>query len=528
MDSHAASVAAAPAVSDPAQYAQVRDVLARAGYTDEGLAKLLGGDSLLRLRDRRFPALLRRTGGGTPLDTLVRLFILDQAVDAAAAADAFAPMTVDEWTSIGLIARDAEGVRATVQLRCYQGLVLACDFTRRDKGGVRRDYVMSVSPSSLVLLGMTVRRPIRAALDLGTGCGIQAFGAAPHSQRVVAVDTNPRAIAIARFNAGLNGIANVDFREGSLFEPVAGETFDSDRVEPAVHLARQPTPVPQQRRRRRRHLPEPRADGAAVSGGRGLLHLQRELGGRGRRGLAHAARRLVRGHRLRHAGGRAGHGRRRRVRGQPHRDRRRLGRVPAPVRRVDAVLRRAADGGRGPRRDRDEARRRTRELVRGGPRAGRHRDEERRRRAAARRGAQLPARARGRSGAARRAASHRAERAAGAAGAPGGRRVGDRVREACTASTASRIRARSTRPLRRSWRATTDSVPSARTSRRSPPSSTRRSTRSRRRRWASSAVWWSRDSCCPTPSRERYLRPLTSISILAPFSDTISSGDVCG
>src|SRR5262249_52333375 len=112
------------------------------------------------------------------------------------------------------------------QLRCYQGLVLAYDFTRRDSGGVRRDYVMSVSPSSLVLLGMTVRRQSRAALDLGTGCGIQAFAAAKHSRRVVGIDTNPRAIAIARFNAGLNDLANVEFREGSMFDPVEGEAFD--------------------------------------------------------------------------------------------------------------------------------------------------------------------------------------------------------------------------------------------------------------------------------------------------------------
>ena len=49
---------------------------------------------------------------------------------------------------------------------------------------------MSVSPSALVLFGMTVRRPDRAALDLGSGCGIQALGAAPHSERVVAVNAN--------------------------------------------------------------------------------------------------------------------------------------------------------------------------------------------------------------------------------------------------------------------------------------------------------------------------------------------------
>jgi hypothetical protein len=44
---------------------------------------------------------------------------------------------------------------------------------------------------------------------------------------VIGTDINPRAAALARWNAGVNGIKNVEFREGSLFEPVAGdEPFD--------------------------------------------------------------------------------------------------------------------------------------------------------------------------------------------------------------------------------------------------------------------------------------------------------------
>jgi predicted RNA methylase len=105
-------------------------------------------------------------------------------------------------------------------------LLFAYDFPRRGQGGLRQDYVMGVSPSSLILAGMTVRRKNAWTLDLGFGCGIQAILAAPHSERVVGVDCNPRAALVARFNANLNGLTNIDFREGDMFGPVRGELFD--------------------------------------------------------------------------------------------------------------------------------------------------------------------------------------------------------------------------------------------------------------------------------------------------------------
>ena len=60
-------------------------------------------------------------------------------------------------------------------------------------------------------------------LDIGTGSGLLAVHAAAHADRVVAVDINPRALRFAEFNAALNAVDNVEWREGSLFEPVAGE-----------------------------------------------------------------------------------------------------------------------------------------------------------------------------------------------------------------------------------------------------------------------------------------------------------------
>jgi len=205
---------------------RVRDVLSSAGYSEEGVVKTLGVDTLSRLGEKRLPVLLRRASGGTPLETLIRLFILDHVVDISAARAAMAPMTPEQWAELGLVEIAGSEVRAVLQLRCFQGLVLAFDFVRRGPRGLRGDYVMGVSPSSLVLAGMTVRRNNQAALDLGTGCGIEAFLAARHSRRVVAVDCNPRAIAIAAFNARLNQLDNVECRQGDMFHAVAGESFD--------------------------------------------------------------------------------------------------------------------------------------------------------------------------------------------------------------------------------------------------------------------------------------------------------------
>ena len=217
---------AVPAAADPGWYRNFRDVLAKANYTEQGVSAALGVENLGRLGDRKLAALLRRTSGGTPLETLIRLFVLGHTADLAAFERAIAPMTVAEWRETGLVEVTGSSVQGRLQLRCYQGLVFVYDFPRRGRGGLPQDYVMGVSPSSLVLAGLTVRGTNESTLDLGSGCGIQAILAAPHSRRVIGVDCNARANGVARFNAKLNEIGNIEFREGDMFAPVQGETFD--------------------------------------------------------------------------------------------------------------------------------------------------------------------------------------------------------------------------------------------------------------------------------------------------------------
>ena len=88
------------------------------------------------------------------------------------------------------------------------------------------NHVLGVGGASLTLAGLMIPNQVESALDLGTGCGIQAMHAARHAARVVATDISERALELAALNAELNGISNIEFRLGSLFDPVAGERFD--------------------------------------------------------------------------------------------------------------------------------------------------------------------------------------------------------------------------------------------------------------------------------------------------------------
>ncbi len=211
----------------PIDPARIRAVLRDAGYDSDHIQALVGAD-LTALGQRATPILVRRTGDGSPLATLVRLFMAGVTVPRPDVERALGPATTaEQWAAEGLLTLDADTARATVQLGCHGELVLATDWGPATPNvATAPDYVMGFSPSGLTLARMTVRTPSRATLDLGTGCGLQALLAAAHSDTVLATDLNPRAVAMARFNAALNGIDTVRCEQGDMFQPAVDRRFD--------------------------------------------------------------------------------------------------------------------------------------------------------------------------------------------------------------------------------------------------------------------------------------------------------------
>ncbi|WP_439032552.1 DUF7782 domain-containing protein [Gordonia terrae] len=209
--------------------------LRAAGYTTDGVTGLLGEDVHGALtRGVWWPALAATanvSGESAALATLVRLFLLGSDEPADSVAAAFPDAGVGVLIAHGVLARaDDSRLRAKLDIRPHGDdtrdyLVVADQDAAMRSGPVARDHVLGIGGASMSLARAVIREPVGRALDIGTGCGIQALHLDAHCGQIVATDTNPRALALARATARLNGMS-WDLRPGSMFEPVAGERFD--------------------------------------------------------------------------------------------------------------------------------------------------------------------------------------------------------------------------------------------------------------------------------------------------------------
>ncbi|MGZ4334232.1 MAG: methyltransferase [Gaiellaceae bacterium] len=197
--------------------AAVGDALRDLGYDEEAIEDLLGEDGVAA--DLGESVVFARRLGDDELGDAVRLLLLSRPV----ARTTFAAAA--ELVRLGLATDECGLLVPRARIVPTEGVYLAFDtFSQgeHDPPG----WVASFSPTAYWLASLTPRRRVARALDIGTGNGVHALLAAGHADRVVATDVNPRALAFTQISAALNAIDHVETRLGSLFEPVAGETFD--------------------------------------------------------------------------------------------------------------------------------------------------------------------------------------------------------------------------------------------------------------------------------------------------------------
>ena len=206
---------------------RARQAFDDAGFTLDAVTERLGTHVFAHLAAGETAPLERATREGDRLDLLARLFLLGAPVSVSEAEVALAPLPIAAWVDGGVVAVDGDAARGLVTIRPLgdDGDHLVAHDMAVGAGTANAEHVLGISASTLALAGATIRRPIDAAFDLGTGCGIQAIHAASHASRVVAADLNPRAVAMATLTMELNGINRVRVRQGDRFDPVAGEQF---------------------------------------------------------------------------------------------------------------------------------------------------------------------------------------------------------------------------------------------------------------------------------------------------------------
>lgn len=220
---------------------RLRSDLDAARFTVTTLTDLWGDEADAALhRNERVPALRalarrRDETGAEPSATLATLFVLGLPVTMADLAQAFSTLGVDGAATLGLVVVDGDEARPLLDLRPYSFVDahgagswwIVSDLGELALGRpLGEEHVLGVGGASMTLSGLMMQNPVGSVLDLGTGCGIQAMHAARHATTVVATDISERALELARLNAELNAIHNIEFRLGSLFEPVRGERFD--------------------------------------------------------------------------------------------------------------------------------------------------------------------------------------------------------------------------------------------------------------------------------------------------------------
>ena len=178
-----------------------------------------------------WPALhATKQAGPSRLGTLVRLLLLACDESVREVAEALPGCLIDDLVANEVITVDGLTARAALDIRPHaddnRDYLVVSDLDAATRTGpVLRDHVLGIGGASIIIGRAVIREPVASALDLGTGCGIQALHMDSHCERIVATDTNPRALALAAATARLCGMS-WDLRAGSLFEPVAGERFD--------------------------------------------------------------------------------------------------------------------------------------------------------------------------------------------------------------------------------------------------------------------------------------------------------------
>lgn len=216
---------------DDATCAALRARLREVGFTSEALdaAEVIAPMMPAALRLPLVRVHLKRRPGAA--STLLAAFVYRFDVPAADMREALGGALFDRALEAALIETRADG-RADLRASSrWMLLPYGGHWYLSDPLESGEDAVMGPGMTTVLLHGWSEVFDAASVLDLGCGAGSLAVAAAGRGARAVAADLNARALAVARFNARLNGVA-IETRGGDVAESAAGEEFDLVLAQP--------------------------------------------------------------------------------------------------------------------------------------------------------------------------------------------------------------------------------------------------------------------------------------------------------
>jgi SAM-dependent methyltransferase len=210
-------------IGTDSEFQIARDFL-REKYPEKALETELGVSSVFDFQERP---------QGYPVqNSLVKLFFGGAYVPKSELAPLIPEKPLQALMSLGLIEAHGDRYLSPVLLYPMCGLTIASDRLMTPEGiqdpkAIPEDFVyFALTARTKTFLEMQPERECDALLDVGSGSGAAAIVGSRFAKECWASDISPRSTLFADFNARLNGKPNVHAVEGSLYEPVAGKTFD--------------------------------------------------------------------------------------------------------------------------------------------------------------------------------------------------------------------------------------------------------------------------------------------------------------
>ncbi len=156
------------------------------------------------------------------------LLLFGEPVAVHAAEQVWGQQVIDDLLATQIVHMDANMLRSRYSVVAYDGRYLVVSLHASYPAARAWDSAVYIGPDSYGLLaGLPRQGQYGRVLEVCAGSALCSLVLAGRADYIVGTDLNVEAVAVAEFNAALNGVADrVDMRCGSLYAPVRGEQFN--------------------------------------------------------------------------------------------------------------------------------------------------------------------------------------------------------------------------------------------------------------------------------------------------------------